>query len=96
MDFCANKDKDSILDYGFDWGKFYLAPTDAIVSSTWENSGDHDLTIVSDSISPDARKTSVIVSGGTNGTYYKITNRIALNDGVRQVERTITIFVSER
>ena len=94
MEFCMNKDPDSILDYGLDWGRYYLAATDTIVASTWDV--DEGLTMVSDSISPDAKQTSIILSGGVVGTAYKATNRIALNDGVRQVERTITLVIGER
>tara|TARA_Y100000996_G_scaffold345932_1_gene283978 strand:+ start:41 stop:328 length:288 start_codon:yes stop_codon:yes gene_type:complete len=95
MQFCTSKDKDSILDYGFDWGTYYLAQGDTIVSSIW-TCEDSNLSILSDGISPDQRSTSVVVSGGLNGKSYNITNRIALNDGVRQVERTITLVIAER
>ena len=95
MDFCTTKDKDSILDYGFDWGTCYLAPGDTIVSSIWTSS-DADMVVLSNGISPDARSTSVVVSGGIKGSWYELTNRIALDDGVRQVERTIHIAISER
>lgn len=94
MEFCTTKDKDSILDYGFDWGTCYLADADSIVSSIW--TADDGITVVSDAISEDGRSTSVILSGGTTGETYKVVNRIALNDGVRQVERTLHIVVSER
>ena len=95
MEYCTTKDKDSIIDYGFDWGSCYLDPSDTIVSSIWTASSD-ELTIVSDGISPDGRSTSVVLSGGLNGSSYSITNRIALSDGVRQVERTIHLVVVER
>ena len=95
MEYCTTKDKDSIIDYGFDWGSCYLDPSDTIVSSIWTASSD-ELTIVSDGISPDGRSTSVVLSGGLNGSSYNITNRIALSDGVRQVERTIHLVVVER
>ena len=94
MEFCTTKDKDSILDYGFDWGTCYLADADSIISSIW--TADDGITVVSDAISEDGRSTSVILSGGTTGETYKGVNRIALNDGVRQVERTLHIVVSER
>ena len=95
MEFCTNKDKDSILDYGFDWGTSYLATGDTIISSIWTSSSS-DLTVLSDGISSDGRSTSVVLSGGLNGTSYSVTNRVALNDGVRQVERTIHLVIAER
>ena len=84
MEFCTTKDKDSILDYGFDWGTCYLADADSIISSIW--TADDGITVVSDAISEDGRSTSVILSGGTTWETYKVVNRIALNDGVRKVE----------
>lgn len=73
------KDPDATAPQGFDWTDYLalLGSGVTIANSTWSRSGaDADLTIVSSSIVTGGLKTQVLLSDGTPGVTYTVTNRI--------------------
>lgn len=70
------KDPDDRLDYSVDWSEWLEG--DTIASSTWHV--DSGLTVVSDAFSTTV--TTVLVSGGTANTEYKLVNRITTAGGL--------------
>ena len=92
------KDPNSVLDYGFDWDDDtvgpYLETGEIIATSLWiVPSG---LTDISESVSDTVTK--IVLSGGTEGESYRVTNRIVTTGGdvVRTVDRSFVILVEER
>lgn len=85
------KDPDATLKYGIDWSD-YLG-TEQILASEWISEG----AIVIESDSYDTQSTSVLLSGGTAGTRYKVTNRITYTGtgGNETDDRTIIVPVRE-
>lgn len=85
------KDPDATLKYGVDWSD-YLG-TEQIVASEWISEGD----MVVESSSFDTTSTSVLLSGGTAGNRYKVTNRITYTGtgGNETDDRTIVVPVRE-
>jgi hypothetical protein len=69
------------LNYGRDWSD-WLEPGDSIATSTWTldpANPDTALSILSDAHT--ATLTSIILSGGTLGKRYRITNRVTTVQG---------------
>lgn len=83
------KDKDAVLDYGFDWRDWLDG--DEIASSTW----DVPTGLTAGVDSHEGGITKVWLSGGTVGTRYSVTNEITTTAG-RTDQRTIKILVTER
>ena len=85
------KDPNAVIRYGIDWSD-YLG-TEQILSSGWIAEG----AIVIESDSHDTTSTSVLLSGGTSGTRYKVTNRITYTGtgGNETDDRTIIVPVRE-
>ena len=86
----ALKDPDAILEYGFDLTD-WLVDSDTIANASWTvptglTKGTETKT---DTI------TTVVISGGTAGNEYKITDRITTTAG-RVDDRSIMIVVAER
>lgn len=92
------KDPNEILDYGFDWDDDtvgpYLESGETIDTSAW--TVPTGLTKVSDSQSDTVTK--IVLSGGTAGEEYRVTNRIVTQGGdiPRTVDRSFVILVEER
>lgn len=84
------KDPDSRIDYGFDWTN-WLASGETISTSTWVL--ETGLTYVSDTTNGNI--TTVMISSGTIGYTYIITNRITTNEG-RQEDRSMYITVKSK
>ena len=83
------KDPDSVLDYQFDWPDWL--GTDTISSALMiVESG-----LTKDSEAHAATTHTVWLSAGTAGTAYIVTSRVVTAAG-RTVDRSITIYVSER
>ena len=80
----------SVLDYSFDWSS-WLASGQTVSTSTW--TADSGMTIDSDTKSN--TKTTAIVSGGTEGNSYFVSNTVVTNDGLT-VRRTFIIKVVVR
>ena len=81
------KDPDAILDYTVDWTDWLNDGTpDTIIASTW--TAEAGITIDSDSNT--LTTATVILSGGTLGEVYTVTNRIVTDQGL-QDERSIFI-----
>lgn len=85
------KDPDATIKYGIDWSD-YLG-TEQILSSIWIV--DPGLVVESDSYT--TTSTAVLLSGGTAGTRYKVTNRITYTGtgGNETDDRTIIVPVRE-
>lgn len=86
------KDPQAVLDYPFDWSS-WLATAELIVS--------HIITVAAgitkDSDNEAAGVVTVVLSGGTAGTTYKVACRITTDSSpARTDERTIYIEVVER
>ena len=92
---CAVKDPDAVLDYGFDWGKYWLPEGVTISDSSWVVS-DESLTVETSAVSADNKQTMVILSGGSKGSVYKVTNKITLSDGIRKDDRTFELVIREK
>ncbi len=90
------KDPDGVLDYTFDWNDTddpWLAAGELITSRTITVASG----ITKDSDSETAGKVSVILSGGSDGTTYKVSCRITTDATIpRTDERSIYIQVGER
>lgn len=83
------KDPDAILDYTINWSQWLNG--DTIDTSTWNvPSG---ITLVSSSA--DDTSATIIISGGTVGTYYSITNHIVTIDGLED-DRSFIVFIEEQ
>ena len=87
------KDPDATKDYSLDWRSF-LEDGNVIFSSTWTVPG--GITKVTDSHSSNI--TQVVLSGGTAGQTYQVTNRIqwVTASGTLQEERSILIDVQQQ
>lgn len=89
MSCWPNKDPNEVLDYQVDWGTNILQAGETIITSVFlVESG--DVTIDSDDVV--GGLTTVWLSGGTDGTRCKITNRITTSDG-RVYDRTRTLRI---
>lgn len=90
-----NKDPDSIIDYGTDWGNAeygsWLADGETIVTSSWVVPT--GLTSVSESNT--TTETAIFLSGGTVGETYTLTNRVTTSAG-RTEDRSMLIKCSEK
>lgn len=84
------RDPDSVLDYVADWSA-WLEAGETIVTSSWiVPTG-----IVMGPDTHDGTTATIWLSGGTNGTDYRITNRVVTTAG-RTDDRSITIKVRQR
>jgi hypothetical protein len=85
-----DKDPDSIIDYGCDWGDAavgpWLATGETITTSTWIVPAG----LVSVSESNTTTATAIFLSGGVIGTTYTLTNRIVTSAG-RTEDRSMLI-----
>lgn len=92
-----SKDPADRRDYSLDWAALGLLPAgDSISASTW--TADAGITVESaGQFAPTftTTKTTVWLSGGTDGTSYNVTNRITTTAG-RIVERTIKVLVANQ
>lgn len=71
------KSSAATLDYTQNWSN-WLASGDTIATSSW--SSETGITI--DSHTNDTTTATVVVSGGTNGKTYKLTNTITTSNGL--------------
>jgi len=96
----AVKDKDAVLDWGFDWndpdavGGPWLEAGETLTTSQWIVPDDPD-GIVVDSDTHTDTTTTVWLSGGTVNTVYLVTNRITTTGG-RTDDRSWEIKVVDR
>lgn len=84
------KDPDATLDYRFDWSA-WLAGGETITTSTFTASA--GITIQSSTAA--ATNTTVWLTGGRQGTPYRITNRIVTSQN-RTDDRSLTIRIKDR
>ena len=84
------KDPDEVLDFTFDWTN-QLASGATISTSTW--SPETGITAADQGVS--GLKTTVRLSGGSDGTDYIVTNRITDN-GAQTLERSFHVKVLSR
>jgi len=85
------KDPDEILDYQIDWTTL-LETGETLSTSTWTPDG--GLTKVSESHTA-AGVSTVFVSGGTNGTTYKVKCEVTTSAG-RTYNRTIFVEIKDK
>ena len=83
------KDPNAVLPYTIDWADWL--GSDTISSSTWTVASG----ITEDSTSSTTTVATILLSGGTSGTSYSVTNRITTAAGLTE-DRTIRIDVIER
>lgn len=83
------KDPADIRPFEFDW-QDEVPSGDTVTGSTWAVTP-NGLTLGATSI-PEARITRVIISGGTDGAMYEVTNTVDTANG-RHFERTFGIRV---
>ena len=86
----APKDPSAVLDYRIDWSA-WLAGGDSIMTSSWAVPPG----ITKDSESHTATTTTIMLSGGTVGQNYDITNTITTAAGLTDC-RTLRIPVADR
>lgn len=80
------KDPDEVKYYAFNWTN-HLNTGATVSTSTWTTTG-----LTNGSASVASPLTQVLLSGGTAGTNYTITNRITTSDG-ETLERSGTLRV---
>lgn len=85
------KDPDAVLDYAVDWSAWLGG--DEIASSQWLLEDGALIELVTDTHT--ARKATVWLRGGQEGTTYLVTNRIVTAGG-RTDDRTISVKVGDR
>ncbi len=90
------KDPSEVLDYSVDWqgtNNPVLESGETITTSTWTT----PTGLTEDSTSKTSTTTTVVLSGGTAGTLYTLTNNIVTdNSPARTYERDINLEVRER
>lgn len=85
------KDPAAVLDYKVDWSA-WLSTDETISTSTWP---DVPTGITKDSDASTTSTATIWLSGGTDRTDYRVTNRVVTNQG-RTDERTLLIQVRDR
>lgn len=84
------KDPNAVVPFTRDWS-LWLETGDSITSSTWIlPSG-----ITEVSSTRDSTTATIVISGGTDGEAYEVTNRITTSNGYTD-DRTFKIQVRER
>lgn len=72
----------AVLNYGRDWSP-WLEPGDTVVSSTWTlDPANPDAALIRAGATNTTTVTTIIVSGGTLGARYRMTNRITTAHGL--------------
>lgn len=98
------KDPEDILDFGWDWGKKWMAADDHIIGSDWELAGadasdpidplnPDELTINSHGFLADTHKTFVWLTKGVSRKKYVLTNTIATYKG-RTKQKSMLVHVA--
>ncbi len=85
----ATKDPNAKRSYGHTWAD--NIGTDTITASTW-TATPAGLTLTGSTF--DAKQTSVYVEGGSDGTVYRLLNRVTLQSGGTD-DKTLRIWVKE-
>lgn len=88
----ATKDPADVRPYSRDWTLFLTDLNDTIATSVW--APDQDSIVVNDDTF-DTLGATVILSGGTAGTVYTLTNHITTANGYTY-ERSIKVPVSDQ
>lgn len=87
-----DKTPTEVLKVGVNWSKRLRSQGATISTSTWTTPSGSGVVTLGDASAHDDTRTTVLVSGGTTGTVYPITNRIVTSDG-QTLERKINIDV---
>jgi len=87
------KDPDAVEDWTHDWSS-QLASGETISTSAWAVVPSGELTV--DSNSKTSTSTSVVLSGGTAGKSYRVTNSIVTTGSQNPQHRAITFRIGER
>ena len=91
-----DKDTDAVLDYSVDWTN-WMPTSDTITTSTWAITaiaGDEDALTI-DSEAETTLVATAVISGGTDGNIYTVSNTIVTADG-RTERRHFRIIVKAR
>lgn len=83
------KDPGEVKDYAIDWTA-HLAASETITTSTWVVATG----ITKDSDSATTTVATIWLSGGSEGTEYRVTNHVVTNQG-REFERSFTVNVQQ-
>lgn len=83
------KDPDDVADYGWDWAPHLLAG-ETITTSTWDVTAGLTSTDFPDSHTD--TKTTIWLSGGSNGRTYAVTNHVTTNQG-REKDKAFLVMV---
>jgi hypothetical protein len=92
------KDPDARLPIDFDWDAD-LAPNAVILTSAWvvvpvkPSLTDTALLVDTEAIDSDGRGTSMRLTGGTLGQWYKVTNRVESNEVTAPLEDRFTYIL---
>lgn len=86
------QDPDARLDYSFDWSARALVDDDAITASTW-SVDDATLTLSDPQVVDGV--TTVWISGGLLGKFYRVTNQIETSGG-RRDDRSFLVRILHR
>lgn len=85
----------AVLNYGRDWTT-WLETGDAIVTSTWTADPDNpDTALIVAGAAHNGKIATIIVSGGTLGARYRVTNRVVTSNGLTD-ERSDYWAITER
>ena len=91
-----DKDTDAVLDYSVDWTN-WMPTSDTITTSTWAITaiaGDEDALTIDSDAETDYVSTAVI-SGGTDGNIYTVSNTVVTVNGITD-RRHFRIIVKAR
>ena len=92
------QDPQATLDYTIDWGE-WIAVNNVVVTSSWGiESIENDntpMTTSSNGFDPLLSTTYIVLSGGTVGNHYRITNTITTSNNLTE-ERYFRIFIRDR
>lgn len=83
------KDPGEVKDYAIDWTA-HLATSETVTTSTWVVATG----ITKDSDSATTTVATIWLSGGSEGTEYRVTNHVVTNQG-REFERSFTVNVQQ-
>lgn len=89
------KDPDAVVPKGFDWTRYLTTLGATIATSTYSVDPTGTLTLSGDTIVAGNLKTVVVLSAGTAGMTYTLTNRITTSTGAID-DRSVQVKVEQR
>ena len=88
------QDKDEVLDYSFDYTR--VLKGDTIQSSAWalDPNSPTDINVLTPTELNGV--TTIWLSGGRFGQYYKVTNHVVMTPSGREFDRTLQVRIVEK